>query len=213
MKYIIVLLSALGLSACAPTMSSNDRFYEEVYKPRYRTLVVQQEDPKEQTQEVAEQEAVKTEPKPEAVIRVHRMNPVYQGIQFLDYTEKENRSELKELTGVDPLRVEWCAAFANAILEQSELPSNKDHKYPLTARAFLDWGEKVSKDDIQPGDVVVFPRGNKGWQGHVGFYLKTQVVNGVEYYLILGGNQSNKVSIVTYRSSRALGIRRNLLDA
>jgi cell wall-associated NlpC family hydrolase len=84
--------------------------------------------------------------------------------------------------------------------------------YPLTARAFLDWGQKISKQDIKPGDIVVFPRGNQGWQGHVGFYLKTQTINGVEYYLILGGNQRNKVSIVPYRASRALGIRRNLLD-
>jgi uncharacterized protein (TIGR02594 family) len=206
MKYIIVLLSALGLSACAPTMSSNDRFYEEVYKPRYRTLVMQQEDPKEKTQEVAEQEAEKPEPKPEVVIRVHRMNPVYQSIKFLDYTEKENRSELKELTGVDPVRVEWCAAFANAILEQSELPSNKDHKYPLTARAFLDWGKKVDKPEM--GDIVVFPRGNQGWQGHVGFYVKEQMIDGVLYYYILGGNQKNSVRVDLYRADKALGIRR-----
>jgi uncharacterized protein (TIGR02594 family) len=206
MKYIIVLLSALGLSACAPTMSSNDRFYEEVYKPRYRTLVMQQEDPKEKTQEVAEQEAEKPEPKPEVVIRVHRMNPVYQSIKFLDYTEKENRSELKELTGVDPVRVEWCAAFANAILEQSELPSNKDHKYALTARAFLDWGKKVDKPEM--GDIVVFPRGNQGWQGHVGFYVKEQMIDGVLYYYILGGNQKNSVRVDLYRADKALGIRR-----
>ena len=206
MKYFIILISALGLSACTPTMSTNDRFYEEVYKPRYRTLVVQnQEDaPQEQVEEVVEQVE---EPKPEVVIRVHRMNPVYQGIQYLDYTEKENRSELKELTGVDPVRVEWCAAFANAILEQSEIPSNKDHRYPLTARAFLDWGEAVDKP--QMGDIVVFPRGSAGWQGHVGFYVKEQVIDGVLYYYILGGNQKNSVRVDLYRADRALGIRRH----
>ena len=96
----------------------------------------------------------------------------------------------------------------NAVLEESDIVSNNNHAYPLTARAFLDLGQQVSKEDIKAGDIVVFPRGDQGWQGHVGFYLKTQIVNGVEYYLILGGNQRNKVSIVTYRSSRALGIRR-----
>ena len=55
----------------------------------------------------------------------------------------------------------------------------------------------------------MFPRGNQGWQGHVGFYLKTQIINGVEYYLILGGNQSSRVSIKAYRSNNALGIRRD----
>lgn len=208
MKYVIVLASSLLLASC---MSANDRFYKEVYEPRFRTLVMQkqQETPQEQAQEVVEQVAQVTEPesKPEVVIRVHRMNPVYQGIQYLDYTEKENRSELKELTGVDPVRVEWCAAFANAILEQSDIPSNKDHKYALTARAFLDWGVKVDKPEM--GDIVVFPRGNEGWQGHVGFYVKEQVIDGVLYYYILGGNQKNSVRVDLYRADSALGIRRS----
>jgi len=56
----------------------------------------------------------------------------------------------------------------------------------------------------------VFPRGNQGWQGHVGFYLRTIEVNGTEYYYILGGNQSNKVSIELFRANKSLGIRRNL---
>ena len=127
---------------------------------------------------------------------------------ILDIQNAHNRAELREFTGVDPVRTEWCAAFVNSVLEESNIESNRSHKYPLTARAFLDWGQRVSKENIKPGDIVVFPRGNSSWQGHVGFYLKTQIVNGVEYYLILGGNQSNKVSIVTYRSNRALGIRR-----
>ena len=141
-------------------------------------------------------------------IRVSTDNPTLKAAQYLNYTERTHRAELRELTGVDPVRTEWCAAFVNAVLEESDIPSNNNHKYPLTARAFLDWGRKVDKEDIKPGDIVVFPRGNQGWQGHVGFYLKTQTVNGVDYYLILGGNQRNKVSIVAYRASRSLGIRR-----
>jgi uncharacterized protein (TIGR02594 family) len=143
-------------------------------------------------------------------IKVERNNHVYQAVQYIGYTESTHRQELKELTGVDPKRTEWCAAFVNAVLEESGIKSNKDHKYPLTARAFLDWGQPVSKNNIKAGDIVVFPRGNQGWQGHVGFYLRTQVINNVEYYWILGGNQSNKVSIVLYKANKALGIRRNL---
>jgi uncharacterized protein (TIGR02594 family) len=144
-------------------------------------------------------------------IRVGLDNPAIRAFKYIDYTERTHRAELRELTGVDPVRTEWCAAFVNAVLEESDIVSNNDHKYPLTARAFLQWGTKVTEP--KPGDIVVFPRGNSSWQGHVGFYLKTMEINGVEYYLILGGNQSNKVSIVPYRASRALGIRRNLLDA
>ena len=142
-------------------------------------------------------------------IRVENGNPTLKAAQYLNYTERTHRQELKEFTGVDPVRTEWCAAFVNAVLEESDIKSNNDHKYPLTARAFLDWGQKVSKEDIKAGDLVVFPRGNQGWQGHVGFYLKTEVISGVKYYLILGGNQRNKVSIVPYKASRALGIRRS----
>jgi len=211
MKYTLILGSALLLSACMSTSSSN--FYNDVYKPRYRIAL---EEPVQSKQEspAVEQEAPVSEPKPEPqpiVIRTHLLNPVYQGIQFLDYTEKDDRSALKELTGVDPVRIEWCAAFANAILEKSELPSNKDHKYPLVARSFLDWGQAVEQPKL--GDIVVFPRGNQGWQGHVGFYVKEQTIDGVLYYYILGGNQKNSVRVDLYRADKALGIRRSLLDS
>lgn len=145
---------------------------------------------------------------PAKPITVKTGNPAIRAYSYIHYTERTHRAELRELTGVDPVRTEWCAAFANAVLEESNIESNNDHKYPYTARAFLDWGQAVSKDDIRPGDVVIFPRGNSSWQGHVGFYLTTRVINGAEYYMILGGNQSNKVSIVPYRASKALGIRR-----
>lgn len=145
---------------------------------------------------------------PRKIINLGPINPVYLAVQYNGMHERTDRAELKELLDVDPMRTEWCAAFVNAVLEESKIVSNNHHKYPLTARAFLDWGQGVSKEDIQSGDLVVFPRGNQGWQGHVGFYLKTQEINGVEYYLILGGNQSSRVSIKTYRSNNALGIRR-----
>jgi len=207
MKHIAILVSTLFLSSCA-MQSANDRFYEEVWKPRYtKTLSVTNLAPEEEKpDEEVIVEASKTEPRVE-FISVQVMNPVYQGIKYLDYTEKENRSELKELTGVDPVRIEWCAAFANAILEESQISSNKDHKYALTARAFLDWGNSV--DDPQMGDIVVFPRGNEGWQGHVGFYVKEQVIDGVLYYYILGGNQNNSVTVKLFRADSALGIRRD----
>ena len=201
MKYIVILLSLFTVTSCGTaTMSTNERFYEEVYKPRYKTIVVKKEEVPQESKSVEE----KT---PEVVIKIERKNPVFQAVQYLDYTEKEDRRALKELTGVDPVRIEWCAAFANAILEQSNIPSNKDHKYPLTARAFLDWGEKVDKP--QMGDIVVFPRGSEGWQGHVGFYVKEQVIDGVLYYYILGGNQKNSVRVDLYEASKAIGIRRS----
>ena len=140
-------------------------------------------------------------------INVGNANPVYEAIQYNGLHERTNRAELTAYVGVDPVRTEWCAAFVNAVLQESNLPDNNDHKYPLTARAFLDWGTTV--DEPKPGDIVVFPRGNRGWQGHVGFYLKTENINGIDYYVILGGNQNNKVSVKAYLASKALGIRRH----
>ena len=135
-------------------------------------------------------------------------NSVITAQPYIGLDERIHRAELKELLDVDPVRTEWCAAFVNAILELDGIPNNEAHKYPLLARSFLEWGERVDPADIQRGDVVVFPRGNQGWQGHVGFYVDTQFIDGKEIWIILGGNQSNEVRYDFYSPNRALGIRR-----
>lgn len=128
---------------------------------------------------------------------------------YIGLQERQDRIQIRDLVGVDPVRTEWCAAFVNAILEKDNIPgSDTVSKYPLTARSFLQWGERVERVNIQRGDVVIFPRGNAGWQGHVGFYVETQVHNGVEYWVILGGNQQNQVRYDLYSPRKALGIRR-----
>lgn len=129
---------------------------------------------------------------------------------YIGLSERQDRSVLRELVGVDPVRTEWCAAFVNAILEIDGIPSlnDIDHPYPLTARGFLSWGESVTRVDIRRGDIVVFPRGRTGWQGHVGFYVETQIIDGEEYWVILGGNQENAVRYDLYPANRSIGIRR-----
>jgi len=126
------------------------------------------------------------------------------------FNETQHRNVLKKYVGVDPKRTEWCAAFVNAVLKESNMTNLHDinHVAPLMARSFLDWGEPV--DIPQPGDVVVFPRGNSNWKGHVGFYVGWQrTKDGKVYWKILGGNQKDSVSIDLYRSTKALGIRRH----
>ena len=124
--------------------------------------------------------------------------------------ERHDREVLREFLGVDPVRVEWCAAFVNAVLREMDIPeSGYFHNYPLLARSFLNWGEKISEENIKIGDVVIFSRGIAGWQGHVGFFYGSFIdENGVEYWNILGGNQNNMISIKPYRASRSIGIRR-----
>ncbi len=122
--------------------------------------------------------------------------------------EYQHKTVLKEYVGFDPRYTEWCAAFVNAVLAESMMTNlhDMDHPQPLTARSFLDWGEKV--DLPQAGDIIVFPRGTSDWQGHVGFYVGSTEKNGKKYYRILGGNQNDSVSIELYRANQALGIMR-----
>lgn len=138
--------------------------------------------------------------------------PLYiqSAFDYLEKGERTDRQELREFLGVDPVRTEWCAAFVNQILALHDIPGSESvSDVPLMARSFLTWGDKIEPDYIQPGDIVVFPRGNQGWQGHVGFYIGSLEKNGVEYYLILGGNQNNEVNMDYFAANRALGIRRN----
>ena len=136
-------------------------------------------------------------------------NSVITAQPYIGLEERVHRTELKELLDVDPVRTEWCAAFVNAVLELDGIPgSDSVSDVPLMARSFLFWGERVEPADIQRGDVVIFPRGNQGWQGHVGFYVDTQVVNGKEIWIVLGGNQSNEVRYDFFSPNKALGIRR-----
>ncbi len=121
--------------------------------------------------------------------------------------EKQHRSELKELIGVDPRHYEWCAAFVNSVLQLHNIPGSESvSQHPLTARSFLKWG--VPTDQPEYGDIVILTRGRSGWQGHVGFYIDTIVIDGVEKILVLGGNQNNRVGFDEYNASRLLGYRK-----
>tara|TARA_B110000483_G_C17959257_1_gene451339 strand:- start:58 stop:576 length:519 start_codon:yes stop_codon:yes gene_type:complete len=136
-------------------------------------------------------------------------NPALTASQYINYSESTHRQELSHYIGVDPVRTEWCAAFVNAVLGESGMVNLFDlnSKTPLMARGFLDWGTPVTV--AGPGDLLIFPRGNQGWQGHVGFWMGTIIQDNVAYYQVLGGNQNNKVSIKLYRVSTVISIRRN----
>ena len=59
-------------------------------------------------------------------------------------------------------------------------------------------------EQAKEGDIVVFTRGTSTATGHVAFFLK---VAGSQIE-VLGGNQSDSVTIARYAKSRLLGIRR-----
>ena len=106
-------------------------------------------------------------------------------------------------TQVEHDEVAWCAAFVGHCLERAGFASTRK----LNARSYLAWGEKVAgPEQAKEGDIVVFTRGTSTATGHVAFFLK---VAGAQIE-VLGGNQSDSVTIARYAKSRLLGIRRPL---
>lgn len=99
---------------------------------------------------------------------------------------------------IDDDETAWCAGFANAILHRAGYSGSKS----LAARSFLTWGKEISKP--YPGCIVVFWRESpRSWQGHVAFFIEENST----HIKVLGGNQSNSVSIQSYPKSQLLGYR------
>lgn len=95
----------------------------------------------------------------------------------------------------------WCAAFVGHVLVSCGLVGTRS----LAARSYETWGEPVSLDKAQKGDIVVFWRKSPGsGLGHVGFYHG----HDTDSVYVLGGNQSNAVNISPYKMSRLVAVRR-----
>lgn len=90
--------------------------------------------------------------------------------------------------------IPWCGLFvANCFKEHGMEVSNS----ALSALAWADWGQK---SPIAEGAVLVFKRTGGG---HVGFYVGEDSVA----YLVLGGNQSDSVSITRVAKDRLVAVR------
>jgi uncharacterized protein (TIGR02594 family) len=105
----------------------------------------------------------------------------------------------------------WCGAFVSAMFVRTgpltvRPPGNAANA--LRARRWLDVGQGTDRPRV--GDIAVFWRGSPdGAQGHVGFYMGEDG----DSVLVLGGNQSNQVSIARYGKDRLLGFRRPVAGA
>lgn len=107
----------------------------------------------------------------------------------------------KSVDGLDNLElndedVPWCSAWANWICQKCGGKGTRS----AMARSWLNWGEK---SDGQIGDIVVLKRGTSNIQGHVGFVVKKGLLN-VE---VIGGNQSNNVTVQSFSRTKVLGYR------
>ena len=94
----------------------------------------------------------------------------------------------------------WCSGFVNGICYLLDL----DRTNSAWARSWLGIGKAIALDDAKVGfDICIFSRGTDG-QGHVGFYVRTEG----ELIYVLGGNQSDSVTITAYTKDKLLGVRR-----
>lgn len=94
----------------------------------------------------------------------------------------------------------WCSTFIN----WCALKAGVERTYKLNARSWLDIGQEIPTDQAQLGDIVIFKRGTKAWQGHVAIYIKETP----NFIYVLGGNQGNQVNIMKYPKVDLLGVRR-----
>lgn len=107
--------------------------------------------------------------------------------------------------------VPWCAAFVRHVAWLTCCPVPQ---FPARARSWLTVGEPIGLDQARPGwDLVVLARSAGPWPGpevldapgHVGWFAYQDTDGQI---LLLGGNQSNRVSIAPYDPGRILGVRR-----
>lgn len=96
----------------------------------------------------------------------------------------------------DPAKLPWCGDFVETSLRLA-IPGLKVPANPYWALNWASWGESV---EPSYGAVLAFSRDGGG---HVGFYVGENSTS----YLVLGGNQSNKVSKALVKKSQLKGSR------
>jgi uncharacterized protein (TIGR02594 family) len=100
--------------------------------------------------------------------------------------------------------VPWCSSFVNGIAWLLRMPRSKSAR----ARSWLDVGHAIDLAHARPeNDVIILRRGTDPNAGHVGFFAG--FAGG--HIHVLGGNQSNNVTIAPFVVPDLLGVRR--LDA
>lgn len=108
----------------------------------------------------------------------------------------------------------WCSLSMCSAAKEAALPFPPVNVNPM-ARSWLTWGVKVEVEDVQPGDVVVWSRGNPaGPYGHVNCVRDVRQRGARTEIRCIGGNQSglkggDAVTVTAWLdASKAIGIRR-----
>lgn len=117
---------------------------------------------------------------------------------IIAWRDELNQAGVK-VAGYSDDDIAWCGLFAAIICYRRLKNAAEVVKEPLWARNWAKYGVKSPTPGL--GDVLVFSRGNGG---HVGFYVGEDS----SCFHVLGGNQSNKVSIARVLKSRLITARR-----
>lgn len=120
--------------------------------------------------------------------------------------ERRNYSTLKrwlwkQWAWIDPRDVAWCGAFVGTCMKKWDNTTIT----PANALGARNWAKYGVSCKPTFGAILVFWRGSpKGWKGHVGFYYGEDAT----HYHVLGGNQSNAVTVSRVAKSRLIDARR-----
>ncbi|MFM9943198.1 MAG: TIGR02594 family protein [Hyphomicrobiaceae bacterium] len=98
---------------------------------------------------------------------------------------------------IDNDETAWCAAFVGATLERAGHRCSRS----LMARSYLKWG--IEAEQPAPGAIAVLSRGSDPALGHVGFLVALTATK----VILLGGNQSNAVTVEAFDRRRLLALR------
>lgn len=102
----------------------------------------------------------------------------------------------------DPAKLPWCGDAIQTCLALT-LPDEPQPVNPYLARNWLKLGVPLEKPSL--GCILVFWRGSQaGSSGHVGLYAGEDAQG---YLHVLGGNQSDAITIARLGKTRLLGMR------
>lgn len=107
------------------------------------------------------------------------------------------RADLRGIANHD--EVPWCAAFVGAMLKSANCMASGQ----ANARSYEAYGRRLETPCL--GAVVVLSRPPSTWQGHVAFYLGTNLQRG--HVRLIGGNQGDAVSIADFALDRVIAYR------
>lgn len=127
-------------------------------------------------------------------LKVRGLNEVINKQELIEWLRSDGS------TIGDPQKFPWCGDYVQTSLElgvpNEPLPAVIQHN-PYWA---LNWQNYGIEAQPQYGALLVFKR--KGG-GHVGFYMAETPT----FYLVLGGNQKNTVSITKVAKKRCVAVR------